>query len=189
MKRVSYTIRSLDEQDMTDFHAFRLAGLEAHPESFGETAEHFKTVSPAQIAARLKASEARGGFILGAFSADGSLAGVVGLARQDGEKMEHRAVIWGMYVAPFARGMGVGRSLMNECLTRAGKVSGLDQIHLSVVTSNEAAVRLYKTLGFQTYGTDPGVLKVGTTLYDEYMMVRTLRDNNQLVPTASPRHS
>ena len=59
--QVSQTIRSISEQDMTAFHALRLAGLQAHPEAFGETAEHFKAVSPGHIAARLRASEALGG--------------------------------------------------------------------------------------------------------------------------------
>lgn len=175
---VNHTIRPVTEQDMQAFHALRLAGLLAHPEAFGETAEHFKTVTSDQIAERLRASEARGGFILGAFSQDGALVGVVGLVRQEGEKMEHRAILWGMYVAPVARGKGIGKSLISECLERAAKVAGLAQVHLSVVTSNQAAVELYKTFGFQIYGTDPGVLKVGATLFDEYLMVKYLKDAN-----------
>jgi ribosomal protein S18 acetylase RimI-like enzyme len=173
---VSNIIRPVTEHDMPAFHALRLAGLLAHPEAFGETAEHFKTISTNQLTARLRASEARGGCILGAFSSDGALVGVVGLGRQEGEKMEHRAILWGMYVAPVARGKGVGKSLISACLERAAKVAGLEQVHLSVVTSNKAAVELYKTFGFQIYGTDPGVLKVGATLFDEYLMVRHLKD-------------
>ncbi|MEI6517179.1 MAG: GNAT family N-acetyltransferase, partial [bacterium] len=103
---------------------------------------------------------------------------VVGLAREDGEKMEHRARIWGMYVDPSARKKGVGKSLMKECLEKAGQISGLEQVHLCVVTSNEAAVKLYKSLGFESYGTDPGVLKVDGQLLDEYLMVKMLRNNS-----------
>ncbi len=36
-------------------------------EAFGETAEHFCTVTTEQIVARLQSDVARGGFILGAF--------------------------------------------------------------------------------------------------------------------------
>ncbi len=178
VEKIRHIIRSITEQDVGAYHALRLAGLEAHPEAFGETVEHFKKVSTAQTMERLKASESRGGFILGAFSNEGILHGVVGLAREDGEKMEHRALIWGMYVDPSVRGMGVGKSLMNECLAKAGQISGLEQVHLGVVTSNEAAVELYKSLGFESYGTDPGVLKVGGKLFDEYLMVKMLRNNS-----------
>jgi ribosomal protein S18 acetylase RimI-like enzyme len=167
------TIRSITEADLPTYHAFRLAGLRAHPEAFGETAEHFMTVTPAQIASRLKSSEARGGFILGAFS-EGTLLGVVGLARQEGEKMEHRATIWGMYVAPSARGLGVGRDLMGACLMRARQIPKLRQVHLCVVTSNQPAINLYRSFGFSSYGTDPAALKIGEQLFDEELMVTVL---------------
>jgi ribosomal protein S18 acetylase RimI-like enzyme len=78
---------------------------------------------------------------------------------------------------------------MNECLLRAGRISGLEQVHLAVVTSNETAVNLYIALGFRTYGTDPGALKVGTALFDEYLMVKELRDIDPLVQAAFPRLS
>ena len=176
--KVRHTIRSITEQDVVAYHALRLAGLEEYPEAFGETVEHFKKVSTAQTVERLKASESRGGFILGAFSNEGILHGVVGLAREDGEKMEHRARIWGMYVGPSARKMGVGKSLMKECLEKAGQISGLEQVHLCVVTSNKAAVKLYTSLGFESYGTDPRVLKVDGQVFDEYLMVKMLRNNS-----------
>jgi|GEM_PF-3325863 len=51
-----------------------------------------------------------------------------------------------------------------------------DQIHLAVVTSNYSALGLYKSLGFEIYGEDPNALKVGEMRYDEYLMVRFLRE-------------
>jgi len=41
-----------------------------------------------------------------------------------------------------------------------------DQIHLAVVTSNYSALGLYKSLGFE----------IGEMRYDEYLMVRFLRE-------------
>lgn len=175
MQSVMHTIRALSENDIKAFQALRHEGLIGHPDVFGETAAHFLTVVPEQIASQWQATGARGGFVLGAFTADGSLVGVVGLAREEGEKSEHRGLIWGMYVTPNARGLGLARNLMIECLSRANAIPELEQLHLSVVTSNHSAIALYQSLGFETYGTDPAVLKIGNQRFDEYLMVKVIR--------------
>ncbi|NDC37132.1 MAG: N-acetyltransferase [Proteobacteria bacterium] len=169
-----YIVRKISDPDIPAYHALRLAALRQHPEAFGETPEHFAAVTHEQIAARLQASEARGGFILGAFHPDGTLCGVVGLGRQEGEKMQHRAMLWGMYVAPKARGTGVGRALVDECLRQAAAVTGVEQVHLGVVTTNESALSLYRAAGFESYGREPAALKVGEQRLDEFLMVKFL---------------
>jgi len=100
--------------------------------------------------------------------------GLVGLGRVDGEKLEHRVVLWEVDVAPQTRGLGIARASLKECLARAALVPGLEQIHLGVVTTNTAACALYKSFGFKTYGEDPAVLKIGDKRYDENLMVRFL---------------
>ena len=45
------------------------------------------------------------------------------------------------------------------------------QVHLSVVTENESARRLYEALGFTIYGTEPRSLFVDGRYLDEHMMV------------------
>ncbi len=37
VEKIRHIIRSITEQDVGAYHALRLAGLEAHPEAFGET--------------------------------------------------------------------------------------------------------------------------------------------------------
>jgi ribosomal protein S18 acetylase RimI-like enzyme len=50
-------------------------------------------------------------------------------------------------VAPEARGLGVGRALVDECARRARRL-GADALGLHTSRSMRAAVRLYERLGF-----------------------------------------
>ncbi len=75
-----------------------------------------------------------------------------------------------MYVAPEVRGQGIGKQLMQALLTRCTTISGVEQIHLGVVTTNVAARHLYETLGFRTYGVESHALKDGERYLDEAFM-------------------
>jgi ribosomal protein S18 acetylase RimI-like enzyme len=57
-------------------------------------------------------------------------------------------------VAPAARGLGLGRSLLRSCVDRA-IAAGRRGIVLSVRTDNAAAIRLYEDAGFVLVGDSP----------------------------------
>lgn len=59
-------------------------------------------------------------------------------------------------VAAGARGRGVGAALCQDALAWAGARGFAGMQFNAVVESNEAAVRLYRRLGFQVLGTVPG---------------------------------
>lgn len=158
------------------YRDLRLRGLREHPEAFGEPAEAFEGRGLAEIGDRIASRTQSGSCILAAMSKSEVMLGCVGLAVEDAGKSRHRGLLWGMYVIPEARGQQVGRALVEELLVRAQTLPFLKQIHLAVVTSNEAAVRLYKSVGFETYGTDPQVLHVHGRYYDEYLMVKRFLD-------------
>jgi RimJ/RimL family protein N-acetyltransferase len=48
--------------------------------------------------------------------------------------------------------------------------SAVEEVRLSVTTSNAAAVRLYARLGFRPYGVEPRALKIGGEYHDELLM-------------------
>lgn len=159
-------VRQLVAADAVAFRDIRLEGLRVNPEAFGSTYD----------------SEARNGidafegtigrnFIAGAFM-EGTLVGVAGLYVLQGPKVGHRGNIWGVFVRPPARGHGVGRALLELLLEHARQ--RVRQVHLSVVTTNPAAVALYQRHGFVTYGTEPRALLVEGTPYDEHLMVCVL---------------
>lgn len=56
-----------------------------------------------------------------------------------------------MYFRPKARGQGWGRRLLEVCLEKAGGL-GYKQIYLETLTGMDAAIGLYKKLGFKPIG-------------------------------------
>jgi len=89
---------------------------------------------------------------------------MVGLFRQQGLKVRH---IWGMYVTPEGRGHGAARALMLAAIARASTMPDLEQLTLTVVTTNETARNLYLSLQFKVYGVEPDALKLGDRFFDE----------------------
>ena len=90
-------------------------------------------------------------------------------------KERHKGRIYGVYVTASQRGKGVGRALVAALIERAKQDSSLEQILLAVATSQDAARQLYRNFGFETYGTEPNALKVGSTYIDEDHMVLRIR--------------
>ena len=119
------------------------------PRWFGSLPEDEPTI-PA-TAERLAATDDRCFF--GAFQ-DGQLVGIVRLSRYSALNERHRAYLGGLYVLPPFRRNGCGRSLVRQALGHAANTPGIRRINLTVVTEQEAAIRLYQSFGFRAYGTD-----------------------------------
>ncbi|WP_116233623.1 GNAT family N-acetyltransferase [Paenibacillus sp. VMFN-D1] len=69
---------------------------------------------------------------------------------------------------------GIGKSLVQKLINKAKHCEGLEQINLTVISNNNAAKRLYETIGFVTYGTEQNALKNGYQYWDENLMVLRL---------------
>ncbi len=82
-------------------------------------------------------------------------------------------MIAGLYVKPEFRRRGIARTLVTEVLLRARRDSGLRRIHLTVVTAQEAAIQLYKSLGFCIYGIEREAFSKAGQFYDEYSATGT----------------
>ena len=164
-------VRPLSPQDASAFADMRLRGLQECPEAFASSYEEEVGTPIHEIEDRLKPRT--DAVIFGAF--DGAdLCALVGLQRESMAKLAHKAFIWGMYVAPEARGQGVGTLLLEHALSYAESTLHTRQVNLGVNTRNTAAIALYKKLGFVEYGLERGFLRIGEQLFDEYQMVRRL---------------
>lgn len=105
---------------------------------------------------------------------DGTLAGSCSVApASERNRMLHRCTV-GISLYRESWGQGIGTVLMNEILA-AAKTAGFEQAELEVVSTNEAAVGLYKKFGFQATGTLPRAFKYKDGTYADFLfMVKEL---------------
>jgi ribosomal protein S18 acetylase RimI-like enzyme len=182
------SIRILAADDAAAYQALRLHGLLESPVAFGSSYVSEADIPLSHVAARLARGAGGEDVVFGAFDDGGALVGLVALGRQKGLKTSHRAYVWGMYVAPEARGRGVGRALMDALIAHARTLPGLERLTLGVEATNEAARALYHSLGFVAYGIEPQAYKLDGEYWDSELMSLALRDARQLASASLPRH-
>ncbi len=152
-----------------------VCALEDHPEAFASSFEEEQSQPLEATAERLRGTS-EDNFIAGAF-VDAQLAGIAGFRRFTGSKIRHKAHVWGMYVAPEARGRHAGRALLDELMRRARALPGLEDVALAVTVGNDSARRLYLSAGFVPYCVEPRFLKIGDRYWDIEWMVLSLGAN------------
>jgi GNAT superfamily N-acetyltransferase len=114
-------------------------------------------------------------FVLGAFDERERLVGVAGFFRIEAVKARHKGVVWGMYVAPEARGRGVGKDLLEGLIERCMRLTELEQLNLDVVIPNDAARNLYLRSGFSIIVREEEAMKHNGVYYTVEHMVLRLR--------------
>lgn len=87
---------------------------------------------------------------------DGRIVGSAQLVRPPKNNEAHHriATITTNFVAPWARGHGLARDLTMAC-ERAAKRHGVRFINLDVRETQQAAIQLYESFGYECWGTNP----------------------------------
>lgn len=133
-------VRRLAAGDLDVFREIRLRALTDTPENYGSIAAAERAQPDEEWLARLA-----GDAWFAAFD-DGRPVGLVaGRARDDGW------ILYSMWVAPDARGRGLGTKLMGE-VRSAAEADGAREVWLHVAEDNDRARRLYLRLGFIATG-------------------------------------
>ena len=162
----SLRIARLRPSDAEAFRTIRLAALKTTPEAFGSTYEIEAARPVSAFADGLSASVVFGAFV------DQRIVGMAGLKQEAGPKVSHKAVVWGFYVEPDWQGRGAGSTLLAALIETARDV--VEQLTLTVVEGNDAAIALYTKFGFAAYGVEPRALKTSSCYVNEVLMALRL---------------
>ena len=163
MSGTNFHIRPLGSPDAAAFQQLRLRGLLEAPEAFGSTYAEEQGLSLDWVAEHLAPVAGSAQVVLGAFSEashdGGELLGLIGCVQETKLKIRHKAMIWGMYVAPEARGRGIGSALLERVIAEARGWPGVEKLTLTVVERAHAARALYHAAGFRPFGFEPDGLR------------------------------
>jgi ribosomal protein S18 acetylase RimI-like enzyme len=154
------TIRRLAPPDAPAYRALMLEAYGRHPDAFTASVEERGGLPLAWWEARVQPGDAVAEMVLGGFEG-GMLLGVVGLSFEARPKLRHKAHLFGMYVAPEARGRGWGEQLVRAVLAQAAARPGVRQVQLTVSEGNAAAEALYARCGFVRFGVEPRAMAHG----------------------------
>ena len=155
-------IRQLTPADAESFRELRLEGLRLSPEAFGSTHEFEKDQPLTRYTGWLTNST-----VFGAYQ-NSELIGTASFTQLSGLKDSHKGWLRAMYVRPTHRCSGAGRLLVEAIIQTARQK--VEQVQLSVVSTNQPALRLYHSLGFRQYGLEKNALKHNGTYSDEILM-------------------
>ena len=68
--------------------------------------------------------------------------------------------------------------MMKLLLKRGVAISGLEQVLLSVTRTQTAALALYRSLGFEPFGTEPRALNINGEFIDQHYLVIRLNETH-----------
>ena len=131
-------VRRLVPADAPPYRALMLEAYERHAEAFSSSATERAALPLDWWQARLAEGDEAPQRVIGAWRGD-RLAGVAGLSFETGEKLRHKATLFGMAVAEDFRRQGIGEALVQAVLAHA----------------------LYERCGFAVFGIEPRAVAVG----------------------------
>ncbi|HEY1682405.1 MAG TPA: GNAT family N-acetyltransferase [Candidatus Tumulicola sp.] len=134
-------LRSCGEDDWVAWRAVRLAALTEAPYAFGSTLADWRDATEERWRQRLRSVPCN--MVVAIDGVD------VGMA--SGFPEEGNVLLISMWVAPSARGHGVGDRLI-ESVTEWARELGVPAVDLDVVESNLPAIALYRRNGFVDAG-------------------------------------
>lgn len=143
----------LSAADARQYRALMLHAYEHAADAFTSTVEERAREPEAWWSGRI-ADPTGMAVAFGAFAGI-ELVGTVALAFSAKPKTRHKALVIGMYVLPDWRGNGAARALLQAAINRCKSRGDILVMQLTVTDGNEPAIALYRSAGFEPFGTEP----------------------------------
>lgn len=163
-------VARLTPADAPAYRRLMLHAYEHAADAFTSTVEERAAETEAWWAHRIAHPDGLGvGF--GAFDG-GELVGCLALEFNLKPKTRHRALVIGMYVMPPWRGRGAARALLHAVIGHAQSREGTQVLGLTVTDGNDEAIGLYRSFGFEAFGTEPLALLTPAGFRSKVYMTR-----------------
>lgn len=98
---------------------------------------------------------------------------------------DHKMVMWGVFTSPQFRRRGFSRVVVEKALRHAFD-SGARRVNLQVYLPNDAALSLYRSMGFEVYGTEIEAVCLDGTYHDGVHMTLSHDRHNMPVNSRPP---
>jgi RimJ/RimL family protein N-acetyltransferase len=109
---------------------------------------------------------------------DGIIAGSAQLSRapRNNEAQAFAGSLSGTFVAPWARGRGLGHRIVEE-IERLAREMELAVLNLDLRDTQQAAIRLYERMGYRRWGTHPVYARVDGRIVPGHYYYKPLDDD------------
>lgn len=163
-----FTIRRLGPNDAENFFALRLRCMDDAALQFRSSRADVGREGIDLWRRRLASADDR---IVGVFDGE-TLVGIGGIARDGRDKLRHKALLFGMFVAGEAAGRGIGLAIVEALIAEAR--GWVESLHLTLMADNDRARLLYERCGFAVYGREPRSVMQPDGPGDELLMWRAI---------------
>lgn len=154
------------------YRALMLEAYEQAPDAFTTTADERRAEPEAWWVKRISSADGLA-TCFGAWEGE-RLVGTVALEYAAKPKTRHAALVLGMYVQPARRGRGIGLALMQAAIAAASARPDVLVLTLTLTEGNAAALRLYESVGFRAWGTQPHAIQTASGLKGKVHMTLAL---------------
>ncbi len=148
---------------------FRIRAVTDQPRAFGSTPEEDNEIPEEEWRRRLTEKSSLYA------QEEGKLLGTVAVVPEKDTKSRHIANIWSVYVVPESRGKGIARELLTRAMRAAVETHpDLVKFRLTVTVTQQEALKLYESLGFERVGLFKKELLANGEFIDEIVMEKYL---------------
>jgi ribosomal protein S18 acetylase RimI-like enzyme len=159
-------IYKLTPADWEKYKELRLEALQKDDQAFGSSYEESAEKTDEEWRKKLENPKSH---IFVACDGE-NYVGMAAAYEEQGEKVEHIAYVWGVYVREDYRGQKIGKQLIQAVINELRLNGKIKKINLNVNTKQLPAVKMYESFGFQIAGTLHKELKIDEEYFDEHIM-------------------
>lgn len=168
-------IRNLEKHEWPTFRDLSLEFFKSDPTASGWDYEEELKNSDTDWEKKVEGLLSEGEGIILVASVDNNDVGIVMSVREDHKKMHHIGFVMRMFVKSEYRGKGIGKKLFSELLNKLESDSTITKLNLDVTTTQEAAINLYKSFGFEIIGEFKKEYLINGEYYNTFEMEKYIR--------------